>query len=178
MTDYHPFQTLLLPHRVALTGFAMKLTANRDRADDLVQETFLKAWASRDNFTLGTQLKAWLFTILRNTFYSDIRKSRREVEDIDGKYASLLFEDAAQEHALELKEVMSAITMLPEVHRRPLLLMHVDGLSQMEAAEACGCAVGTIKSRVSRARIKLNQNLIAASAKHPATAFGPVQMTL
>lgn len=133
----------------------MKLTGNQHRAEDLVQETFLKAWSNRDKFEHDTQLGSWLFTILRNTFYSDLRKCRREVEDADGKLAALLFEEAAQEHALELSKVISAIALLPEIHRRPVVLMGAYGFSQQEAATACGCTVGTIKSRVSRGRSTL-----------------------
>jgi RNA polymerase sigma-70 factor (ECF subfamily) len=134
----------------------MKLTGNQHRAEDLVQETFLKAWSKRDKFVHNTQLGNWLFTILRNTFYSDLRKYKREVEDADGKLAALLFEEAAQEHALDLSKVMSAIALLPEIHRRPVLLMGAYGFSQKEAAKACGCTVGTIKSRVSRGRSTLS----------------------
>jgi len=157
MIDRHPFHILLPPHGVALHRFALKLSAHEHRAEDLVQETFLKAWANRDKFSLGTELRAWLFTILRNTFYSDLRKKKRDVEDVDGKLAALLFEDASQEHEIELKELISAIAMLPEIHRRPLILMGVYGFSQEEAAAACGCTVGTIKSRVSRGRSSLSR---------------------
>jgi len=155
LTGNHPFHTQLPPHTLALSRFAMKLTANEHRAEDLVQETFLKAWANRDKFALGTELRGWLFTILRNTFYSDLRKYRRETEDVDGKLAALLFAEPAQEHAVELKELISAIARLPEIHRRPLVLMGVYGFSQLESADVCGCTVGTIKSRVSRARSSL-----------------------
>ncbi|WP_438655369.1 sigma-70 family RNA polymerase sigma factor [Roseinatronobacter monicus] len=153
--ECHPFHFLLQPHNVALRRFAIKLTGNEHRAEDLVQETFLKAWANREKFILGTQLRGWLFTILRNTFYSDLRKYKREVEDADGKFAALLFEEAAQEHAIELNEVLAALALLPENHRRPLVLMGAFGFSQIEAAEACGVTVGTIKSRVSRGRLNL-----------------------
>ncbi len=159
VSEYHPFHELLPPQGVALRRFALKLTGHQHRADDLVQETFLKAWANRDKFNLGTDLRGWLFTILRNTFYSDFRKFKREIEDVDGKRAALLFEEAAQEHAIELNELLAAISDLPEMHRRPIVLMGVYGFSQLEAAEACGCALGTIKSRISRGREKLNHVL-------------------
>jgi len=157
--DFHPFHSLLPPQGVALRRFAMKLTRNEYRADDLVQETFLKAWANREKFSLGTELRGWLFTILRNAFYSDIRKYRREVEDVDGKLAALLFEEAAQEHAIALTELFAAISALPEIHSRPLVMMGAYGYSQQEAADACGCTPGTIKSRVSRGRARLNDTL-------------------
>lgn len=156
MANYHPFHDLLPPQRVALRRYAMKLTADDHRAEDLVQETLLKAWANREKFCLGTELRGWLFTILRNTFYSDLRKHRREVTDVDGKLAAQLSEEPGQEHPVELKEVFSVIAMLPEIHRQPLVMMGVYGYSQLETADACGCTVGTIKSRVSRGRSSLN----------------------
>jgi RNA polymerase sigma-70 factor, ECF subfamily len=157
MTDAHPFHAELPPHAVALRRFALRLTHHDARADDLVQETFLKAWTCRLQFSPGTDLRRWLFTILRNAFYSDLRKHRREVEDVDGKMAARLHEEAAQDHAVELNELIGAIARLPEIYRRPLVLMGAYGFSQMEAADACGCTVGTIKSRVSRGRSNLSQ---------------------
>jgi len=171
MTDCHPFHVLLAPQGVALRRFALRLTANEHRAEDLVQETFLKAWANRDKFTLGTELRGWLFTILRNSFYSDLRKYKREVEDADGKLAAQLFAEAAQEHAVELQELIAAIAQLPEIHRRPLVLMGAYGFSQLETADACGCSVGTVKSRVSRGRASLNHAFDRAyTAPRPAPA--------
>jgi RNA polymerase sigma-70 factor (ECF subfamily) len=167
MPEYHPFHIQLPPHRVALRRFALKLTGNQHRAEDLVQETFLKAWSNREKFVHGTQLANWLFTILRNSFYSDLRKYKREVEDADGKLAALLFEEAAQEHALELGKVISAIALLPEIHRRPVVLMGAYGFSQREAAKACGCSVGTIKSRVSRGRSNLSESLQVCRRSSP-----------
>ena len=157
MQDKHPFYIMLPFHAVSLRRFALKLTGQEHKAEDLVQETFLKAWANRDKFSLDTELRAWLFTILRNNFYSEIRKSRREVADIDGKLASLLSVEASQEHAIALNEVFAAVGRMPEIHSRPLVLMGVYGYSQIEAAAACGCSTGTIKSRVSRGRSNLNQ---------------------
>ena len=154
--DPHPFHVLLPTHRVALHRFALKLTAQAHRAEDLVQETYLKAWKNRDRYVPDTNLRAWLFSILIRSFYSDIRKYKREVPDVDGKLAALQSAEAAQEHAVELNELISAIALLPEIHRGPLVLMVVSGLSQTEAAEVCGCTVGTIKSRVSRARTTLS----------------------
>lgn len=161
MTEFHPFHALLPPHTVALRRFALKLTGHEHRAEDLVQETFLKAWANREKFKPGTELRGWLFTILRNSFYSDIRKYKRETEDVDGRLASMASEEARQEHAVDLKILIFAISSLPEIHRRPLVLMGAYGFSQLEAADACGCSVGTIKSRVSRGRSTLTH------------AFGP-----
>jgi RNA polymerase sigma-70 factor, ECF subfamily len=159
MHGQHPFHILLPQHIPSLRRRALSLTSNRHRADDLVQDTLLKAWASRDSFQQGSNLRAWLFTILRNAFFSDIRKHRREVEDVDGTHASRLAEEARQEHVISLKELISAAIQLPVAQRRPLVLMGAYGYSQLEAANACNCTIGTIKSRVSRGRATLNQAL-------------------
>lgn len=159
MSDHHPFHTMLPPHRGALRRYALKLTHQEDRAEDLVQQTFLKAWAHRDKFMIGTNVRPWLFTILRNTFYSDLRKSRWEDQDVEGRLAATLSEEAPQEHAVRLKEVMVAVAALPDAQRRPLVLMSAYGYSQREAATACKCSVGTIKSRVFRARMALSQEI-------------------
>lgn len=155
MTERHPFHILLTPQTPALKHFALRLTADKHRAEDLVQATLLKAWTKRDSFEPDSNLRAWLFTILRNTFYSDLRKYRREVEDIDGTRAAALCEEPRQDHVLALKELISAIGGLPLKQRKPIVLMGGYGFSQLEAAAACGCTVGTIKSRVSRARTTL-----------------------
>ena len=157
MADCHPFHHQLCQHGVPLRRFAMRLTGNEHRSEDLVQETFLKAWANRDKYTPGTELKGWLFTILRNTFYSDYRKYKRETEDVDDRLALRLFEEDAQDHVVALKELIAAVARLPEIQRRPLVLMGAYGFSQIEAADACGCNVGTIKSRVSRGRATLDR---------------------
>lgn len=156
MAQQHAFHTLLPPQEQALRRRALKLTANPHRAEDLVQATFLKAWMNRDKYKADTQLRAWLFTILRNTFFSDLRKSRREVEDADGYLIDSLSEEPRQVDTIALNELMSAIASLPESQRKPLILMGVFGFSQSEAAKSCGCTVGTIKSRVSRARAALS----------------------
>lgn len=156
MAQQHAFHTLLPPQEQALRRRALKLTANPHRAEDLVQATFLKAWMNRDKYKADTQLRAWLFTILRNTFFSDLRKSRREVEDTDGYLTDSLLEEPRQVDTIALNELMSAIASLPESQRKPLILMGVFGFSQLEAAKSCGCTVGTIKSRVSRGRAALS----------------------
>jgi RNA polymerase sigma-70 factor (ECF subfamily) len=156
----HAFHTLLPQHAVCLHRRALRLTSNPHQADDLVQATLLKAWASRDSYSPDSNLRAWLFTILRNTFFSDLRKRRKEIEDVDGSYAAALFEEPRQDHVLALKELIHAMAQLPEAQRRPLVLMGAYGFSQLEAAEACDCTVGTIKSRVSRSRATLS-HLIA-----------------
>lgn len=156
ITAQHPFH-LLLPQQIPLLRRrALKLSSNEHWAEDLVQATLLKAWASRDSYTSDTQLRAWLFTILRNTFFSELRRSRREVEDVDGALAATLSEEPRQDHAIALQELISAIALLPDTQRRPLVLLGAYGVSQLEAADACGCSVGTIKSRTSRGRAALN----------------------
>lgn len=164
MTEQHPFHRLLPSQVPALRGRALRLTTNAHRADDLVQSTLLKAWSSRDSYSPETNLRAWLFTILRNTFFSDLRKYRREVQDVDGENAGALYVEPNQEHALALKELVVEVALLPYAQRRPLVLMSILGFSQLEVADACGCTVGTIKSRVSRARSTLNSAFNRATA--------------
>lgn len=159
MTEQHAFHVLLPQQVPILRRRALKLTANEHRAEDLVQDTLLKAWAKRDSYRPDTNLRAWLFTILRNTFFSDLRKFRREVEDVDGACARTLSEEPCQDHVVALKELISAIAMLPHAQRQPIVLMGAYGYSQLEAANVCQCTVGTIKSRVSRGRSTLNQTL-------------------
>ena len=169
MTDQHPFHVLLPPEASVLRRRALRLTSNESCAEDLVQATFLKAWASRDSYKPDTRLRAWLFTILHNTFISDLRKIRLEVEDADGAMAAALFEEPCQDHVLALKDMISALATLPKIQSRALVLMGGFGFSQIEAAAACGCSVGTIKSRVSRGRTTLiraiNHGLIAPDMK-------------
>jgi len=124
-----------------------------------VQEALLKAWTSAESFTPGTNLRAWLFTILRNTYYSLYRRRGREVQDSDGIYASRIATAAPQESALEMQEFRVALGKLSEEHREALILVGASGFSYEEAAEVCGVAVGTVKSRVNRARAKLSELL-------------------
>src|ERR1700710_1079880 len=140
----------------SLRAFAISLSGNGDRADDLVQETLLRALANIDSFQPGSNLPAWLFTILRNLFRSDYRKRRREVEDADGSYAKTLKTQPAQSAHLEFEEFRVALDKLPQDQREALILVGASGFSYEDAAAICGCAVGTIKSRVNRARSKLS----------------------
>ncbi len=135
-----------------LRAFAISLSGNPDRADDLVQETLLRATANISSFQPGTNMLAWLFTILRNKFLSEHRKRRREVEDADGSYIESLTSAPGQQGHLEFKELFAALAKLPVVQREALLLVGASGFSYDEAAAICGTPVGTIKSRVSRAR--------------------------
>jgi RNA polymerase sigma-70 factor, ECF subfamily len=139
----------------SLRAFAMSLCGNRDYADDLVQDTLVRAWAKMDRFEAGTNLHAWLFTILRNHFHSEYRKRKREVEDADGSYADRLCSIPDQEARLDLEDFQRALMMLSADQREALLLVSVEGFSYEEAAEICGCVLGTLKSRVNRARTRL-----------------------
>jgi RNA polymerase sigma-70 factor, ECF subfamily len=143
----------------SLRAFAISLCGNVDRADDLVQETLLRAWGNMSSFQPGTNMSAWLFTILRNLFRSEYRKRRREVEDVDGSYAETLTSLPEQNGRLEIVEFRDALTLLPSEQRESLILVGASGFSYEEAAQICGCAVGTIKSRVNRARSRLAEIL-------------------
>ncbi len=138
-----------------LRAFAISLSGNVDRADDLVQETLAKAIANIHTFQPGTNMPAWLFTILRNLFRSEYRKRRREVEDIDGRYSDTLTTQPEQGGRLEFEELRKALLQLPEDQREALILVGASGFSYEEAAKISGCAVGTVKSRVNRARNRL-----------------------
>ncbi|TAJ70453.1 MAG: sigma-70 family RNA polymerase sigma factor [Phenylobacterium sp.] len=139
----------------ALRAFAWSLSHNGSDADDLVQDTLIKAWSNRDKFEPGTNLRAWLFTILRNTYYTNVLRRRREVRDELGEYASTLQTPPTQDWSVAMRALQTALQQLPAEHREALILVGAAGLSYEEAAEICGCALGTIKSRVNRARARL-----------------------
>jgi RNA polymerase sigma-70 factor, ECF subfamily len=157
----------------SLRAFAISLSGNVDRADDLVQETLLRALVNIDSFEPGTNLSAWLFTILRNLFRSEYRKRRREVEDGDGTYAESLKSQPEQEARVEFREFRTALAKLPPDQREALILVGASGFSYEEAANICGCAVGTIKSRVNRARTRLAELMSIESLDD----FGPDRAT-
>jgi RNA polymerase sigma-70 factor (ECF subfamily) len=146
------FKRELLQALPSLRAFAMSLIGNSHNADDLVQDTIMKAWAKQDSFEMGTNMKAWLFTILRNNFYSKMRTRGREVQDSDGLFTERLSVHPEQHGALDLKDFRKALDTLPDDQREAIVLVGASGFSYEEAAEICHCAVGTIKSRVSRAR--------------------------
>ena len=164
-----PVRDLMLAAVPSLRAFAISLSGNVDRANDLVQETLLRAWANLDSFKVGTNMTAWLFTILRNLFRSEYRKRRREVEDVDGLYAESLTSLPNQINHLEVEDFRRALQQLPAEQRESLILVGASGFSYEEAAQICGCAVGTIKSRVNRARVRLASILSIESAND----FGP-----
>ncbi|MEN3930233.1 sigma-70 family RNA polymerase sigma factor [Microvirga sp. W0021] len=145
---------LILPK---LRAFATSLCGNAAQADDLVQETLVRAWSHIDHFEKGTNLSAWLFTILRNLFHSEYRKRRREVADPDGVYAEQLESPAEQLPHLELKDLQDALGMLSPEQREALILVGAEGFSYEDAASICGVSTGTIKSRVSRARARMHE---------------------
>jgi RNA polymerase sigma-70 factor (ECF subfamily) len=145
-----------------LRAFAVSLCGDKERADDLVQETLYKAWNHLDSFREGTNLKAWLFTILRNTYFSERRKRRREVEDADGSYAAKLSTHPEQHGHMDLQDFREALAELPDDQREALILVGAAGFSYEEAAEISDCAIGTIKSRVNRARNRLAESLGAS----------------
>ena len=148
----------------ALRAFAWSLSHNGSDADDLVQDTLIKAWTNRDKFEPGTNLRAWLFTILRNTYYTSVIRRRREVRDETGEYASNLKAPATQDWSVAMRALQTALGQLPDEHREALILVGAAGLSYEEAAEICGCALGTIKSRVNRARARLLKIMDAEDA--------------
>jgi len=145
----------ILDHLGALRAFALNLTRDRSEADDLVQDTVIKAWTNIDKFTPGTSMRAWLFTILRNTFFSTIRKRKREVPDPDGLHASKLFVRPDHDGRLALADFRRAFDQLSAEHREVLTLVGASGFSYDEAARMMGVAVGTAKSRANRARRRL-----------------------
>lgn len=152
-----------------LRAFAISLTGRHDKADDLVQDTIMKAWAKQESFEPGTNMKAWLFTILRNEYYSQMRKRGREVQDTDGVLSGRLSVHPAQYGRLDLDDFRAALDQLPDDQREAIILVGASGFSYEEAAQMCGCALGTIKSRVSRARLQL-QALLEVSGE---ADYGP-----
>lgn len=153
----------LIPH---LRAFARSLCGDPTLADDLAQDAMLKAWKARASFQPGTNMKAWAFTILRNLFYSEKRRSwRRQPLDPEVAEATLVASDNSADN-LELLSLRNALAQLPEDQREALILVGAGGLPYEEVAEICDCAVGTVKSRVSRARKALVEILEANEASY------------
>ena len=147
----------VIPH---LRAFGRSLSGSRDLADDLVQETLLKAWAARKRFQAGTNMRAWTFIILRNLFLSPMRRARFKGEWDEISASKLLAAPASQDRHVELGDMQRALLHLPQPQREALILVGAGGFAYEEAAEICGCAVGTIKSRVARGRVAL-ENLLS-----------------
>jgi len=148
--------TGVVPH---LRAFARGLCGRPDMADDLVQETLMKAWAAQERFEPGTSMRAWTFVILRNAYLTDMRRNRFRGEYDENVAERILTAPAGQEEPIHLSDMHRALLTLPPERREALLLVGAGGFSYEEAANICGCAVGTIKSRVGRARAALNEML-------------------
>jgi RNA polymerase sigma-70 factor, ECF subfamily len=142
-----------------LRAFAIALCGNADKADDLVQETLVRAIGGLSSFTDGTNLMAWLITILRNAYYNERKKGRREVADPEGVMAGQLVSPPAQNAHMDLLDFRAALQQLPLERREALILIGASGYSYEEAAAICNCAPGTMKSRVNRARERLSDLL-------------------
>lgn len=150
----------VVPH---LRAFARGLCGRADVADDLVQETLLKAWAAQERFEPGTSMRAWTFVILRNVYLSDLRRNRFRGDYDENVAERILVAPAGQESPIHLSDLNRALMTLPPERREALLLVGAGGFSYEEASEICQCAVGTIKSRVGRARAALTQMIEAGT---------------
>lgn len=166
-------QKQLLAAVPALRGYAVALCRDADRADDLVQDTLVRALAALDRFDPETCLNAWLFTIMRNRFRSEYRKNRRMVEDPDGAYATKLTSAPAQDAGLDLEDFFAVLGQISAEQRDAVMMVGASGMSYEAAAEAAGVPVGTIKSRVNRARDRLCQLLGVGSVED----LGPDRLT-
>lgn len=145
-----------LPH---LRAFARGLSGRPDYADDLAQEAAIKAWTARDRYTPGTNMRAWTFAILRNHYLSELRRNRRQTDLDEGVAERMLVMDADQEGGLHLSDMETALSQLAPERREAVMLVGAGGFTYEEAAEIANCAVGTMKSRVARARAELNRLL-------------------
>ncbi len=156
----------LVEHIGPMRAFAISLCRNAATADDIVQDALVKAWSKIDSFEEGTNMRAWLFTIVRNTYFSLHRKRKREVEDVDGAMAETLAQKPEHDGRLAFKDFSVAFDQLNDEQREALILVGAQGFSYEDAAETCGVAVGTIKSRVNRARARLAE-LMGLSDSEP-----------
>jgi len=152
MTDAHDPRDAIIDHLPAMRAFAVSLARNGALADDMVQDTIVKGWTNFGKFDPDTNLRAWLFTILRNTFYSHRRKVKREVSDVDGMHAKKIATRPSHDGRLHLRDFLAAFDQLSPEQREALILVGASGFTYEEAAEMCGVALGTIKSRVNRGR--------------------------
>lgn len=159
--DFREELTALIPQ---IRAFARNLCGNAAMADDIAQEALLKAWKSRESYREGTNLRAWVFTILRNHFYSQQRRAWRS-QPLDQEVAESTLQATDDPSApLEILALRNALHQLPPEQREAVILVGAGGLSYEEVAQICGCAVGTVKSRVSRARTALESMLNDGSA--------------
>jgi RNA polymerase sigma-70 factor (ECF subfamily) len=167
-----PSQTLrddLIKAIPSLRAFAISLCRNRTEADDLVQETLIRAWNNLTNFQEGTNLKAWLFTILRNNFYNGLRRQKHQTEYARTMDASQFIVQASQEKTMEFGDVMRNLAELPPDQREALILVTVENMSYEEVAHICDCPIGTVKSRVNRARARLEALMQGVPVKSAAS---------
>lgn len=146
-----------------LRAFSRSLCGDREMADDLAQEALAKAWQSRNTFRAGSNLKAWLFTILRNQFYSDRRRAWRQAPWDEGAAERVPAPKGEQMWAVQLSDTARALRQLPNEQREALILVGAGGFSYEDAAAICDCAIGTVKSRVARARKALTMSLEGGS---------------
>lgn len=156
--------TAAIPH---LRAYGRSLTGDMDRADDLVQDTMLKAWASRDRFAAGTSMKAWTFVILRNVFLSQMRRQKFHGDYDEIAAERLLVAAPLQEEATHVADIQRALLELSPDQREALILVGAGGMSYEEAARICEVAVGTMKSRVSRARTALEAIMASGRLSTP-----------
>jgi len=161
-TDFREKMIELIPF---LRAFARTLSRHANEADDLCQETLVRAWKSRESFEPGTNLKAWLFMILRNQFYTEKRRSWRRQPWDDAMAERTLVMRGSQESAAELSDVARAMRTLPAEQREALILVAAGEFTYEEASRVCGCAVGTIKSRVARGRRAL-EDMLSRGGRH------------
>jgi RNA polymerase sigma-70 factor, ECF subfamily len=165
----------LIPH---LRAFARTLCGDPAAADDLAQDAMMKAWDARDSFQMGTNMKAWTFMILRNQFYSEKRRSWRQSQlDQEAAERTLVAVDDP-EAPVALDELRQGLAMLPPEQREALILVGAGGFAYEEAAEICGCAVGTVKSRVSRARRALHAILDEGAYDRDGAAAGDAMRSI
>ncbi len=153
------FKNNLIAEIKYLRAFAISLSGSVSAGDDLVQETLLRAWSKHKQFQSGTNLKAWLLTILRNIFYTNFRKCAREVQDSDGVHANRLAVSGGQEDHVDLQDFRRSLAKLPSHQREVLLLVGASGHTYEEAAAICQVEIGTVKSRMSRARLTMTKLL-------------------
>jgi RNA polymerase sigma-70 factor (ECF subfamily) len=149
------FQDMLLTHMPRLQAYAVMLTRDRAAAEDLLQETALKAWRAQSQFTIGTNFTAWIYKILRNEYISSLRRNKRRPARLDDVPEEFLSRAGAQENDILSREVVHAMDKLQPEQREVLVLICAGGLSYEEAAESLGCSIGTIKSRLWRARARM-----------------------
>jgi RNA polymerase sigma-70 factor (ECF subfamily) len=181
--DWAPLSDAEFKHELAqviphLRAFGRSLSGSRDLADDLVQETLLKAWAARKRFQAGTNMRAWTFIILRNLFLSQMRRARFKGEWDELTASKILAAPASQDRQIELADMHRALMHLPQPQREALILVGAGGFAYEEAAQICDCAVGTIKSRVARGRVALEALLtggkLPSRRGHPSSEGSPL----